>query len=65
MDFRFFQLNFVKNCREDVECSIDIEFLDYYFGFEYEFVMDQEMICDELLEEIFKDKFFLGYIYII
>lgn len=65
MDFRFFQLDFVKNCREDVDCCIIIVFLDYYTGFEGEIDMDQEMICDDLLEEIFRDIFFLGYIYII
>lgn len=65
MDFRFFQVVLVKNCREDVDCCIIIVFLDDYTGFEGEIVMDQEMICDDLSEEIFRDIFFLGYIYII
>lgn len=65
MDFRFFQVVLVKNCREDVDCCIIIVFLDDYTGFEGEIVMDQEMICDDLSEEIFMDKFFLGYFYII
>lgn len=65
MDSRFFQSNPAKNCREDAECSTDTEPSDHHSGFEYESVMDQEMTCDELPEEIPKDKFSLGYIYII
>lgn len=61
----FFQVVLVKNCREDVDCCIIIVFFDYYTGFEGEIDMDQELICDELSEEIFRDIFFFGYIDII
>lgn len=65
MDARFFQSDPAKNCREDAECSTNTEPSDHHSGFDYESVMDQEMTCDELPEEIPRDKFCLGYIYII
>lgn len=65
MDARFFQAVPVKNCREDADCCTTTVPSDHYTGFEEETDMDQEMTCDDLPEEIPRDKFSLGYIYII
>lgn len=65
MEARFFQSDPAKNCREDAECSTNTVPSDHHMGFDYESVMDQEMTCDELPEEIPRAKFSLGYIYII
>lgn len=65
MDSRFFQSDPAKNCREDADCCTTTVPSDHHTGFEGETDMDQEMTCDDLPEEIPRDKFSLGYIYII
>lgn len=65
MDSRFFQSDPAKNCREDADCCTTTVPSDHHKGFEGETDMDQEMTCDDLPEEIPRDKFSLGYIYII
>lgn len=54
-----------KNCKEDADCSTNTIPSDHHMGFDYESVMDQEMTSDDLPEEIPRDTFSLGYIYII
>lgn len=54
-----------KNCKEDAECSTNTVPSDHHMGFDYESVMDQEITCDDLPEEVPRDTFSLGYIYII
>lgn len=60
MEARFIEAAPAKNCREDAECSTTTELLDHHMGFDYESVMDQEVTCEDLPEEIPRDTFAIG-----
>lgn len=49
----------------DADCCTTTVPMDHHMGFDYESVMDQEVTCEDLPEEIPRDTFAIGYILII